>query len=159
MAKQNMSKKGKERFNKKKPPKGEQKRRQTPSYGGPAAPRLVVKKKKGEHRDRGERKKKGPRAGGEALPLGFSDSSQSVLLVGEGNLSFARALLRLRQGQGANLVATTFDDEQTLLEARSESAVCATQLSRRPFSARRSTRRARPSWRSCRLQASRWATA
>ena len=158
MAKQNMSKKGKERFNKKKPPKGEQKRRQTPSYGGPAAPRLVVKKKKGEHRDRGERKKKGSRAGGEALPLGFSDS-QSVLLVGEGNLSFARALLRLRQGQGANLVATTFDDQQTLLEARSESAVSARQLSCHPFSARRSTRRARPSWRSCRLQASRWATA
>lgn len=49
------------------------------------------------------------------LPLGY-DSSQRVLLVGEGNFSFARALLRLFGGQGSGVVATAFDTEAAVLE-------------------------------------------
>ena len=44
------------------------------------------------------------------------NSSQRVLLVGEGNFSFARALLRLFGGQGSGIVATAFDPEATVLE-------------------------------------------
>ncbi len=120
MAKQHLSKKGRERFNKKKPPKGERKRKQpherppNNGTGGVAARPLHKKKNAGaERRQRSSAKKK--RA--EGLPLGFS-AAQRTLLVGEGNLSFARALVRLFGGYGANLVATTFDEEEALREAR-----------------------------------------
>ena len=49
------------------------------------------------------------------LPLGY-EPSQHVLLVGEGNFSFARALLRLFGGQGSGIVATAFDTEAVVLE-------------------------------------------
>lgn len=60
------------------------------------------------------------------LPLGY-DSSQRVLLVGEGNFSFARALLRLFGGRGSGIVATAFDPEATVLEkydVRRSPALC-----------------------------------
>ena len=53
------------------------------------------------------------------------DRSQRILLVGEGNLSMARALLRLFEGNGRNLVATTYDTEAELQEARAPPAAAA----------------------------------
>jgi 25S rRNA (uracil2634-N3)-methyltransferase len=60
------------------------------------------------------------------------DASKRVLLVGEGNFSFARALLRLRNqqagvdrellGSGANLTATGFDSEATVLQKYPDAA-------------------------------------
>lgn len=43
------------------------------------------------------------------LPLLLSDSSQRLLLVGDGDFSFSRSVLRLRGGCGKNLVATSYD--------------------------------------------------
>jgi 25S rRNA (uracil2634-N3)-methyltransferase len=37
-----------------------------------------------------------------------------ILLVGEGNFSFAHALVDLFQGSGGNIVATSFDDDATV---------------------------------------------
>ena len=48
-----------------------------------------------------------------ALPRG-----SRTLLVGEGNFSFARALVRLFGGDGTRLVATAFDSEEAVLQAR-----------------------------------------
>ena len=129
MAKQHMSKKGRERFLKRKTPKNERGHKR---HGAAPPPNPAgVGKKKGQqqqlkrHRRPGEprrthgaRKKKGGAAdGGAAMPQGYS-LSQRILLVGEGNLSMARALLRLFGGDGSNIVATTYDDEATLREAR-----------------------------------------
>ena len=128
MAKQNLSKKGVERFKKKKTPKGERGHRKQP--GGPpggASPhgakpgrtRSLLRKKNygAEKRNRGERKKKGGAAAASGGIQGY-DRSQRLLLVGEGNLSMARALLRLFEGNGRNLIATTYDTEAELQEAR-----------------------------------------
>lgn len=43
------------------------------------------------------------------------NESQQVLCVGEGNFSFARALVRLLQAQGQQVVATAYDTEETVL--------------------------------------------
>lgn len=40
--------------------------------------------------------------------------SQQTLCVGEGNFSFARALVRTLEGQGNNLVATAYDTRDTV---------------------------------------------
>ena len=40
--------------------------------------------------------------------------SQQILCVGEGNFSFARALVRTLEGQGNNLVATAYDTRDTV---------------------------------------------
>lgn len=128
MAKQNLSKKGVERFKKKKVPKGERGHKKKapggPPGGGsphgakPGRTRSLLRKKNygAEKRNRGERKKKKgpPQSGG---VQGY-DRSQRILLVGEGNLSMARALLRIFEGNGRNLFATTYDTEAELLEAR-----------------------------------------
>ena len=39
------------------------------------------------------------------------DDSQQILCIGEGNFSFARAVVRLLQYSGQNLVATAYDTE------------------------------------------------
>lgn len=49
------------------------------------------------------------------LPLGY-EPQQRILLVGEGNFSFARALVRLFGGLGATLVATAHDTEAVVKE-------------------------------------------
>ena len=54
---------------------------------------------------------KAAQAVGDALPLGFHPA-RATLLVGEGNLSFARALVRLFDGDGSCLVATAYDSEE-----------------------------------------------
>ena len=43
------------------------------------------------------------------------NESQYILCVGEGNFSFARALVRLLCAEGQNIVATAFDSQETLL--------------------------------------------
>ena len=59
---------------------------------------------------------KAAQAQGDALPLGFHHARR-VLCVGEGNFSFARALVRLFDGDGSSLVATAYDsEEQTQLK-------------------------------------------
>lgn len=114
---------GRERFDKKKPPKGERLRKHAPLPAPTSSkqgfqlskqPSGGVRKQLGGKGDRGARPKKTAAAG---LPLGFSPG-QRVLLVGEGNLSFARALLRLLGGHvpPGQLVATTFDSEAALHE-------------------------------------------
>ena len=40
--------------------------------------------------------------------------SQQILCVGEGNFSFARALVRTLEGQGQNLIATAYDAQDTV---------------------------------------------
>ncbi len=40
--------------------------------------------------------------------------SQQILCVGEGNFSFARALVRTLEGQGQNLTATAYDARDTV---------------------------------------------
>jgi hypothetical protein len=134
MAKQNLSKKGVSRFLKKTAPKNERKRKQPPGgalgtqqrpgSGGLSgrAPPPRRSKHAGERRNHGVRKKKG---GSGSLPQGYS-TAQRILLVGEGNLSMARALLRLFDGEGANLVATTFDTAESLQEARA--SICGRRL-------------------------------
>ena len=135
MAKQNMGKKGKERFNKKKVPKGERGHKKKapggPPGGGsphgakPGRTRSLIRKKHygAEPRNRGARKKKGGPVQGGGVQ-GYH-SGQTILLVGEGNLSMARALLRLFEGNGRNLVATTYDTEAELHEARALPAAAA----------------------------------
>ena len=134
MAKQNMGKKGKERFNKKKVPKGERGHRKAPGGppgGGsphgakPGRTRSLLRKKNygAEPRNRGARKKKGVQVQGGGIQ-GY-DRTQRILLVGEGNLSMARALLRLFEGDGRNLVATTCDTEAELHEARAPQVAAA----------------------------------
>jgi 25S rRNA (uracil2634-N3)-methyltransferase len=82
--------------------------------------------------DTGKKTKKPPPVKPVVLPKRQStqalirDPSRRVLLVGEGNFSFALALLRLRNQQpgvdrgelpsGANLTATGFDSESTVLQ-------------------------------------------
>ena len=59
---------------------------------------------------------KAAQAQGDALPLGFHPATRT-LLVGDGNMSFARALARLFEGDGSCLVATAYDsEEQTQLK-------------------------------------------
>ena len=59
---------------------------------------------------------KAAQAQGNALPLGFHPDMHT-LLVGDGNMSFARALARLFEGDGSCLVATAYDsEEQTQLK-------------------------------------------
>ena len=137
MAKQNMGKKGKERFNKKKVPKGERGHKKAPggppggvSPHGPGRTRSLLRKKNhgAEPRNRGARKKKGGPVQGGGVQ-GY-DASQRILLVGEGNLSMARALLRLFEGNGHNLVATTYDTEAELHEARTPPAAAAARARR-----------------------------
>jgi hypothetical protein len=118
MAKQNLSKKGVSRFLKKKTPKNERTRKygpQAPANGVRPPPPRKSKQNAGDRRNHGVRKKKG--GGGGGLPQGYTPQ-QRILLVGEGNLSMARALVRLFDGDGSNLVATTFDNEEALREAR-----------------------------------------
>ena len=55
------------------------------------------------------------------------NESQHILCVGEGNFSFARALVRLLCAEGHNVVATAFDSQETLL-AKYEVAQTAVQL-------------------------------
>lgn len=43
------------------------------------------------------------------------DDSQQILCVGEGNFSFARALVRILQGQGQQVIATAFDTQEVVL--------------------------------------------
>ena len=45
---------------------------------------------------------------GQGLPQGYH-SGMNILLVGEGNLSFALALVTLFEGEGANILATSLD--------------------------------------------------
>ncbi|CAG9461974.1 unnamed protein product [Pedinophyceae sp. YPF-701] len=54
------------------------------------------------------------------LPQGYS-AALRVLLVGEGNFSFARALVRLLGGDGAGVVATAYDSEEVVLEKYDDS--------------------------------------
>ena len=48
-------------------------------------------------------------------PLSYTES-QRILCVGEGNFSFARALVRQLEGQGQLLTATAYDTKETVLE-------------------------------------------
>ncbi len=41
--------------------------------------------------------------------------TQHILCVGEGNFSFARALVRVLESQGQGVVATAYDTEETVL--------------------------------------------
>jgi len=94
----------------------------SPHGATPSHTRSLLRKRKsdaGEKRNRGERKKKTPTVQGGGVQ-GYS-REQSILLVGEGNLSMARALLQLFEGSGHNLVATTYDTEEELQEARARS--------------------------------------
>lgn len=88
--------------------------------------------------DTGKKTKKPPPVKPVILPKRQStqalirDPSRRVLLVGEGNFSFALALLRLRNQQpgvdrgelpsGANLTATGFDSESTVLQKYPDAA-------------------------------------
>lgn len=54
--------------------------------------------------DRGPKSKTGPQY----------HESQQILCVGEGNFSFARALVRTLEGQGQNLTATAYDARDTV---------------------------------------------
>jgi 25S rRNA (uracil2634-N3)-methyltransferase len=111
MAKQNMSRKGRERFNKKKPPRGERLRKAPAAGrgdGGRGGARAGKPKAPGlQQRQRVRRPAAVP-----ALPLGFAPA-QRVLLVGEGDLSFSCALARLFGGDGSRLTVTTYDEEET----------------------------------------------
>jgi hypothetical protein len=137
MAKQNLSKKGVERFRKKKVPKNERTHKKHGAPGSPGGPAgklatrsLLRKSKHGDKRNRGERKKKKTpeqlaiAAGNGSGAQGYT-RDQKILLVGEGNLSMARALVRLFGGDGRNIVATTFDTEDELKEVRSCHAAAA----------------------------------
>ena len=48
---------------------------------------------------------------GSGLPHGYHEG-QRILLVGEGNFSFARALARLFSGNGENVTATSYDSRE-----------------------------------------------
>ena len=61
-----------------------------------------------------------PGPGEDDLPHDY-DPLRSCLLVGEGNFSFARALVRLFQGNGENVLATAFDAEE-VVKAKYEDA-------------------------------------
>eukprot|EP00041_Stephanoeca_diplocostata_P019479 m.420333 g.420333 ORF g.420333 m.420333 type:complete len:347 (+) comp21316_c0_seq7:224-1264(+) len=57
----------------------------------------------------------------EELPPVPYCAEQRILIVGDGNLSWARALC-MRLGSGANIIATTYEPESELLEKYPESA-------------------------------------
>ena len=65
------------------------------------------------------------------LPLGY-EPQQRILLVGEGNFSFARALVRLFGGLGATLVATTHDTEAVVKEKYDVRAAYSTSFCVKP---------------------------
>ena len=47
-------------------------------------------------------------------PVLSYDDSQHILCIGEGNFSFARAVVRLLEYSGLNVVATAYDAEETV---------------------------------------------
>ena len=55
-------------------------------------------------------------------------TGQKILLVGEGNFSFARALVRNLGGSGAGLVATAYDSEEEAREKYSDVADILSEL-------------------------------
>jgi len=113
MAKQNMSKKGLARFHRKKLPKDAVRKNQ--HLRQQQLQRALDK----QHGAAGAGAKKQPAQGGKlksgALPLAFA-AGKRVLLLGEGNLSFAAALVSLFGGHGHGVVATTYDTESEMRE-------------------------------------------
>jgi Domain of unknown function (DUF2431) len=113
MAKQNLSKKGLARFHRKKLPKDAVRKNQ--HLRQQQLQRALDK----QHGAAGAGAKKQPAQGGKlksgALPLAFA-AGKRVLLLGEGNLSFAAALVSLFGGHGHGIVATTYDTESEMRE-------------------------------------------
>lgn len=99
MAKQNLSKKGVERFEQRRlhKPKVDAKKKKggPPLDGGVAKPKSVSQVKKAKNLGKLRKKPASGGAyggGGDILPHGYTPA-QRILLVGEGNFSFARALV------------------------------------------------------------------
>ncbi len=71
--------------------------------------------KKRKQQDTAARRKLAP---GDKVPKSTAGpqyhESQQILCVGEGNFSFARALVRTLEGQGQNLTATAYDARDTV---------------------------------------------
>ncbi|HRJ12976.1 MAG TPA: DUF2431 domain-containing protein, partial [Alphaproteobacteria bacterium] len=56
------------------------------------------------------------------LPIRIWENLGDVLLLGEGNLSFANSLLRQSAFEITNLIATTFDGKRRLTEEARKNA-------------------------------------
>ena len=117
MAKQNLSKKGVQRFNRKKLPKDAvRKNANLRLQHREAAQSRVQQQQQASKQQKADGKRKG--GDPQALPQSFVRGKQ-VLLVGEGNLSFAHALVaHVLGGDGRGVTATTYDTEEEVTQAR-----------------------------------------
>ena len=57
----------------------------------------------------------------------YLNDSHQILCVGEGNFSFARALVRLFESSGDNLIATAYDSEETVKLKYEVSQACSSR--------------------------------
>jgi hypothetical protein len=116
MAKQNLSKKGVQRFNRKKLPKDSVRKNQNLRLQHREKAQSRAQQQQAASK---QQKADGKRKGGDpqALAQSFVRGRQ-VLLVGEGNLSFAHALVHVLGGDGRGVTATTYDTEQEVIQAR-----------------------------------------
>ena len=145
MAKQNLSKKGVQRFNRKKLPKDSVRKNQNLRLQHQEKAQSRAQQQQQASK---QQKADGKRKGGDpqALPLSFVRGKQ-VLLVGEGNLSFAHALVtHVLGGDGTGVTATTYDTEEEVTQARVTCHCVAFGLgdSQASAAATRSTRKRRP---------------
>lgn len=62
----------------------------------------------------GTKQSKSPKPEVSAAAYPYTEA-QHILCLGEGNFSFARALVRLLEYSGANVIATAFDSKETVL--------------------------------------------
>ncbi|KAK3233381.1 hypothetical protein CYMTET_56318 [Cymbomonas tetramitiformis] len=81
--------------------------------GRPSNKSNGINKKKKNNFGSGKKKYTDDKETGSMLPLGY-DPLQRILMVGEGNFSFSRALVRLFEGNGFSLLASCFDSEEIL---------------------------------------------
>ena len=81
----------------------------------PAIKKHAQPERKQQRTEKKRQPNRHPAKGEHESPLSYNES-QRILCVGEGNFSFARALVRTTQGQGQLLTATAYDTKDTVLE-------------------------------------------
>lgn len=95
----------------------------------PAIKKRAQPERKQQGKDKKRRSYRNPAKELHDSPLSYNES-QRILCLGEGNFSFARALVRTLQGQGQLLTATAYDTKDTVLEKYEVGCMHNTQIGR-----------------------------